>query len=185
MRIRIAAGIALAAAVAAASGACRSSAGEPVAVENAPELPADNVMYNLEEWLTKDGVRSARMTADTAYMFDDSTSIQVHGVHVILFDEEGKKSGELTARSGVVDQRTQAMTARGSVVLTLQDGNRRIETEELHYEPQADRIWSDVQTTMTENGSRVTGTGFSGDTHFQNYQIKNPRATGKSLKVTF
>jgi lipopolysaccharide assembly outer membrane protein LptD (OstA) len=73
------------------------------------------------------------------------------------------------------------MVARGNVVLVTKVGNRRIETEELFYDPQSHKLWSTVKTLMIEGGSRVTGDGFNADDKFDNVTIKNAhgRVEGK------
>ena len=66
------------------------------------------------------------------------------------------------------NQRTQKMVARGDVVLVLADG-RRIETEELNYEPETGRVWSDVPTRMLWSpGCVSTFSTFTVDDKFRN-----------------
>ncbi len=171
-----------------AIGACRRSS-EPVAVTEHPDMQADNVIQNVRQWMTRDGVRHALLTADTAYVFQDSSRADLRHVHVTMYDDNGAQSGELTSTTGTLDTRSEAMTARGNVILTLAAGAREIRTEELHYDPQGGRIWSDVQTTSVEKGTTVVGTGFSAETgpsgELKNVQVRNPRATGKGVEITF
>lgn len=169
-------------------GAC-GQASEPVAVADHPDMQADNVIENVRHWMTRDGVRHALLTADTAYMYQDSSKADMRHVHVTMYDDNGAQSGELTAKAGTLDTRSEAMTARGNVVLTLSSGAREIRTEELHYDPQTGRIWSDVQTTSIEKGTTVVGSGFTAETgpggELKNVQVRNPRATGKGVEITF
>jgi len=65
------------------------------------------------------------------------------------------------------------MIARGNVVLITKVGNRRIETEELYYDPQQHKLWSTVKSVITEGASRVTTDGFTADDKFQNFTMKN------------
>jgi LPS export ABC transporter protein LptC len=159
-----------------------SSGIEPTA-EVQSDMQADQIMVHVKQWLTKDGVRAALVQADTAFVYQDSSMVHAKGVHVIMYDEQGNVNGDLTSQTGDINMRTEAMIAWGNVVLVNQQTNRRIETEELHYDPQSDRIWSDVATTMTENGTVVHGTGFNSDTQFTKVHVQNPRGTTQGVKV--
>ncbi|MGH7474676.1 MAG: LPS export ABC transporter periplasmic protein LptC [Longimicrobiales bacterium] len=167
-------------------GACAQQGGtEPEALALFDGVDADQVIIGLDQWLTREGVRRAQIQGDTAYVFTDSSRVQLRGVNVLMYDEGGRQNANLTSLSGVLDTRTEAMVARGEVVLTTAAGNRRIMTEELHYDPQSGRIWSEVETTMVEDGSRITGTGFTSDTEFRNVQVTNPRGQTQNLRIEF
>jgi hypothetical protein len=59
------------------------------------------------------------------------------------------------------------MVARGNVVLITQN-NCRIESEELHYDPQTRRVWSEVFSTFIAGNRRATANSFNADDGFQN-----------------
>jgi LPS export ABC transporter protein LptC len=153
--------------------------------EDFQEVPADLVMIDMVSFMTSNGVRKARLQGDTAHVYDDSGKVVVRGVNLLFFDEEGNQSGSLTSRTGDFNTTTQAMIARGNVVLVTTVGQRRIETEELHYDPQSHRLWSEVKTLMIEGGSRVTGDGFNADDKFSNVQVRNARGRVEGLKIQF
>ena len=113
-----------------------------------PELQADRVMIDMEHYASQNAIRRARLHADTALVFDDSASIQLRGMQVSVFDASGASSGTVTANGGSINTQTDAMVARGNVVLTTTGEGKTITTEELHYDPQSGRMWSDVQTRI-------------------------------------
>jgi LPS export ABC transporter protein LptC len=157
-----------------------SQSQNPVA-EGDLALPADQVMSDVQYDVRDLGVLRARLFADTAYVFEDSSKVLMRPVRLTLFDQEGKKAAHLTALEGTMDTRTQAMVAKGHVVLVTEDGNRRIETEELHYDPRADMIWSDLKTTYTEGETKVVGDGFTSDGRMDDVRVKNGKA--QNLKI--
>jgi lipopolysaccharide export system protein LptC len=76
------------------------------------------------------------------------------------------------------------MTAFGNVVLLTQ-GNCRITTEELHYDPSTRRIWSDVQSRFEIAGRVTTANSFRADDQFNNFEAEGmtgaiPRGCGVS-----
>jgi LPS export ABC transporter protein LptC len=153
--------------------------------EDFQEVTADLVMVGMTSYLTNNGIRKAHLFGDTAFVYDDSSKVFVKKVNLKFFDENGEESGSLTSRDGDFNTTTQAMLARGSVVLITKTGNRRIETEELHYDPQSHRIWSTVKTLMIQEGDRVTGSGFSADDKFQNVSIKDASGRVRSGAIKF
>ncbi len=127
-------------------------------------------------YLTSQGVRQGRIDADTAYVYNDSSSIQLQGMHVIFYAEDGQERANVVAERGELDQVSDRMIARGNVVLIIRADGRKIESPELQYDPDRDRIWSDSATVMTMADGRVTrGTAFESDLSFENVNVANPR----------
>lgn len=150
------------------------------------DVPADMIMTGMTQQMTSNGLRRARLMGDTAYIFDDSSKVKVKGVNLHIYNEAGADIATLTAKAGDFDTTTQGMIARGNVVLvTVTEPRRRIETEELYYDPQQHKIWSNVKTVMTEGGSRVTGSGFNADDKFQNVRITGVTGRVGGMNVRF
>lgn len=157
-------------------GACDDPATTNVAAEELQEIEADNVIFGMTSFLSASGVREGRVEADTAYVFTDSARVYLRGMELIFYHENGRPRATVTALRGEMDTNTDAMVAQGNVVLIVHDDGRRIETSELHYDPQRDRIWSDSTTVQTMPDGRVTrGTAFRSDMEFQNVRLENPR----------
>jgi LPS export ABC transporter protein LptC len=129
------------------------------------DLPADQFALAMSTDIREDGALRARVFGDTVYTWEESARMLLFPLEVELFDEHGAPTGLLTAEQGELDTRTHLMSATGSVVLVSADSTRRILTDELHYDPGRDRIWSDVPTVLLEGESRLEGSGFeaSGD----------------------
>lgn len=151
-------------------------------------LPADNVMVGVEHHMTVAGVRNAKLVADTSLMFNDSSMVQLRGVNLELYDAQGRLRATLTSERGALDQRTNRMIARGTVVLKVSGAQpRTVWTEELHYDPDAKRVWSDVATRMQEAGGvDISGTGFDADDQFTNVNVRGgagSRARGIRIPI--
>lgn len=165
----------------AALPACQKDATVPTRKDPLAERQVDQVLYGLEHVMTNKGVRKADLHADTAYFRDADTRVDMKGVRLEFFNEAtGAVSGTLTSREGEYETGTGAMRARGEAVLLLQgpEGERRIESEELNYDLQADRVWSDKPTVMREGGKTVRGTSFQSDTRFQDVTVHAAKVSG-------
>ena len=158
------------------AGACEEPTNTAVADTDLLEMDADVVNYGMTSFLTATGVREARIQADTAYVYADSAKAYLRQMELVIYHEDGRARATVTALRGELDTNTDAMLAQGDVVLTVHEDGRIIQTSELHYDPQRDRIWSDSATTQIMADGRVTnGTAFESDLAFLNVRIANPR----------
>ena len=156
--------------------ACDEPVETAVASEALLEIGADNVVFGMVAFMTSRGIRDGRVNADTAYMFADSASAQLHQMSIVFYNANGTARATVTGTSGDWDQQTDRMTARGDVVLLVHDDGRKIESSELHYDPNQNRIWSDSATAQTlANGSVTRGSAFQSDMEFRNVRISSIR----------
>jgi LPS export ABC transporter protein LptC len=161
-----------------ALGACGEENPTPVASPELMELGADQVMTRMETIITTSGVREGRIEADTAYLYNDSTTAILRNPTLVLFNEGGVPRATVTSLHGRLDTITNELQAWGEVVLIINEGNRRVETSELNYDPDRDLIWSDSATVMYEAGRTITGESFQSDLQFRNPEVLNGSITG-------
>jgi LPS export ABC transporter protein LptC len=158
-----------------ALAACQAGGDTPVASEFAQGIDAP-VVFGMTSFITVDGVREGRVRADTAYTFQDSTKVDLRVMTVDFYDESGRERATVSGRTGEWNQDTNLMIARGDVVLRVHTDSSRIESAEIHYDPENDRIWSDSATVRTlANGTVTRGTAFESDIEFTNVRVLNIR----------
>ncbi len=74
------------------------------------------------------------------------------------------------------------MVARGDVVLLIHADSSTIESQEIHYDPNSDRIWSDSATVQTlRDGTVTSGTAFESDMSFERIEVMNPRGGARRV----
>ena len=162
--------------------ACDQGLNTPVATVELQEMEADNVIFGMVSFLTSRGVREGQVEADTAYMFADSATAHLRQMAIVFYDEDGLERATVTGSSGVWSWETDHMVARGGVVLLVHDDETRIESAEIHYEPELDRIWSDSATVQTLGDGTVTsGSAFQSDMSFENIVIRDPRGGARRV----
>lgn len=158
----------------------------PTGSANYQGIEADQIIVGMEQFVTDAGQRKAVLRADTALVFEDSAKAHLKKVDMKLYDEAGAEAAQLTSRQGEFNNSTQAMVARGKVLLVTRGENARtIETEELHYDPNTKRVWSTVATTMRSKDGVVNGSGFEADDRFENVRVTNARSSGGGIKIQF
>jgi LPS export ABC transporter protein LptC len=158
-------------------GACQADQDTPVASEFMRGIDAP-VVFGMTSFITVDGVREGRVRADTAYSFADSTKVDLRRMEVLFYDENGRERATVVGSTGEWDQETNRMIARGDVVLRVHTDSSRIESAEIHYDPDNDRIWSDSATVRTlADGTVTRGTAFESDIEFTNVVVRDPRGS--------
>jgi LPS export ABC transporter protein LptC len=171
--------------------ACQDGATTPSPADLVADMPADQIMYGVEHRMTSEGVRRAVLHGDTAYVHQGGSRFDLVGVRMVFFDETGRETGNLTSKTGTYELRAGSMLAEGEVVLRTQgeNGERTLETEQLHFSVNGDRLWSDQPVVMREGGRIVHGTSFESDGRFQNLTVARARTEGRPLdadgEITF
>lgn len=162
------------------TAACGQESTTPPAGAVTADLPAEQIIYDLRHRMTKDGLQVAVLNADTAYLHDAGTRFDLVGVRVEFYNEAGVPAGNLTSRTGEYDVREEQFVARGDAVLVTQtpEGERRLESSELHYSLTGDRLWSDSSFVMTEDGRTTRGTAFQSDGRFGTWQVTGGKTEG-------
>lgn len=162
----------LAAAVLVAVGAC-TDRGEPPTRLVAPDS-ADQVLFGVEHLVTVDGVRRARLFADTAFFYQAAQVAQLHQVRVEFYALTGELTSTITADSGTYDYRSRNMEARGNVVAVTPD-RRRLTTTVLRYDRRTDRISGPAPFVFDAPDRHLEGSAFTADTDFSNVEAVEPR----------
>lgn len=155
--------------------ACQQPEDTPVANDFMQGIEAP-VVFGMVSYITANGVREGRVEADTAYTYADSTKVDLREMTVVFYDENGLARATVEGRTGEWDQDTNRMVARGDVTLFVHADSSTLESQEIHYDPDADRIWSDSATVRTmADGSVTRGSAFESDIEFNNIRIRDVR----------
>jgi len=163
-------------------GGCGSQDDTPVVSPDLLEMDADGVIYGMSSVITVEGVREGMVRADTAYFYEDSANVELRQLSLTVYTEEGRERALVIAERGWLNLDTNEMVARGNAVLTVRPDNRIIESAELHYDPNEDRIWSDSATVQRYEGTVSEGSSFESNLDFTNVLIRNMRTRGGAVR---
>ena len=158
-----------------AFGACESEQTAVAANEFMEGIDAP-VVFGMVSYLTTNGVREGRVQADTAFTYADSTKVDLRVMTVTFYDESGRERATVRGRTGEWNQDTDRMVARGDVELLVHTDSSMLRSQEIYYDPESDRIWSDSATVRTlADGTVTSGSAFESDIEFTNVRILNVR----------
>jgi LPS export ABC transporter protein LptC len=159
---------------AALAGACKKD--QPTIPRTVSPLAdsADQVMSGVHFLLTDAGVQQGRLSADSGFMFENSTRIELRHVSTDFFTKTGERTGTLTSREGTYLKAQGMLEARDSVVVVSADGRRRLTTQQLRYDERTNLITTDSAYTLTQDGDVSRGGGFVTNPDFSRFQCKQP-----------
>jgi len=159
--------------------ACEQPLNTPVADEALQAMDADQLVFGMTSYLSASGVREGRIQADTAYIYEDEGTAELRNMEIVFYDEDGRERATVTGTSGRWVQATDVMSAYGDVVLQIHMDGSKLESQEIHYDPNADRIWSDSSTVRTlSDGTVLRGSSFESDMSFEDIYVRDPRGGG-------
>jgi LPS export ABC transporter protein LptC len=101
-----------------------------------------------------------RLKAVRADIYDYANEARVFDVEVDFY-EDGVYSSTLTSREGTVDMLRHNMQARRDVVLVSRKDGAVLKTEELNWDADAGRVYSDAYCTLERGHSTIRGQGFN------------------------
>ena len=99
------------------------------------------------------------------------------GVHVWMYEKTGEEKAQITANWAIHDLETNIWEARSNVVLISAEG-RKLETEQLFWDPNKGIVYSEKYTKITEkNGTVASGNSFTANQDFSKSKLTRAKAT--------
>ena len=92
------------------------------------------------------------------------------GAHIEFFDDAGDVSSTLDARFGIRYEVDDRVLLRDSVVWESTAGDR-LDTEELHWDPIEEKIYSDRFVRLRQADKEITGVGFESNQDFSRAKV--------------
>jgi LPS export ABC transporter protein LptC len=120
-------------------------------------------------------LRAARMERSGEEDAEDGSLLEVSGGFTLYMGgDENNWEARLTALRGAFDEANLHLTAWDEVVLENAKGDR-LETEQLTWAQDSDRVWTHRPVTIATADGIIEGEGLESDGRFQEYTILKPR----------
>jgi len=134
---------------------------------------ADQILVKMSTQLTEKGVLRSHVEADTAYIFQNTQTMDLRTFKVRMLDGQGNLQSTLTAARGIYNSLNGKLDARGQVLVESTDG-RKLRTEHLIYDKAANQIKCDTVFTYESPDARLSGKSFLSDASFKNITVDQP-----------
>lgn len=115
-----------------------------------------------------------KMYADLQLEYQNGNQEYPKGVKLEFFNELGQNHAVLTAKKGKFDKQKNEYTAYKDVVVRNLLKNEQLNTDELHWTPNTQKIYTDKGVTITTSKEILKGLGLSAKQDFTEYEILRP-----------
>ena len=166
----------LVAVVAAALAGCR---GEEPQQPGSAGPRADQEIDGFTLTQTREGKKIWALRARHALVFEEEDRVEASGVRVDFYGDETELQSTLTAASGVVMRRTNAIEVQGDVVVRSTDGTT-LTTDRLTWDERTGKIRSDSFVRVTKASDVMTGSGMEADPDLRNLKVREFKAYVKT-----
>lgn len=168
-----------AAILALALGGCGGEEEVEVAGPELLELGASQVMVDVETFVTQEGVKKARVVADTAFFLEGESGVNLRDVRVDFFGSAGGGTSRLTARRGWYEMQSGDMRAEGDVVVVDSASDRRLETPRLEYRAERDELRGDTTFVLYRGNEVIRGRSFVTDPALSEIRTTGPSGVSR------
>lgn len=155
--------------------------GKNVAAAGVAADSADQTMWGMTQYLTKNGVNQAFLQADTVYVYEASGRADLRHVKVTFYTAQGDPESVLTGKSGTYWTRTNQMSAAGNVIVVRTADQARLKTEFIEYDPAKNEVRTDQPYVADKGEQHFEGVGFVCDPGFTNCTTQQTRGNAGHL----
>lgn len=97
------------------------------------------------------------------------------GIEIQIFEKDGQLSTTLRADKGYFLKKENTYKGVGNVQVHNMIKDQKLQSEELFWEPNKKKIYTEKFVTVQDGETLFNGTGLEADETFTNYKLKNPR----------
>ena len=155
--------------------------GKNVAAAGVAADSADQTMWGMTQYLTKNGVNQAVLQADTVYVYEATGRADLRHVKVTFYTAQGDPESVLTGKQGTYWTRTNQMSAAGNVIVVRTADQARLKTEFLEYDPAKNEVRTDQPFVADKGEQHFEGVGFVCDPGFTNCTSQQTRGNAGHL----
>jgi LPS export ABC transporter protein LptC len=153
---------------------CQNEIAEIRAITDANNLPVQTSLkaeYNFSE---KGKLKNKLIASQIDQYRGEENYIEASGGFImVFFDSLEKEQARLSAQKGKYTEKEKRMKAWGNVVLMNINGEK-VETEELIFKQDSNRIYTDKYVTITSKQGILHGNGMESNDTFTKYRIIKP-----------
>ncbi len=119
-------------------------------------------------------VVKVEMHAPLQNEFENGDRIFPKGIDLTFFDTDGLVNSTLTAHYARLDKLTGIYTVRGNVIIIGVKEYKKMNTEELYWNPATKRVYTDKFVRIETKEEILTGNGLDASQDFTSYKILYP-----------
>lgn len=132
------------------------------------------VVENLELYYTEDNHVKVKMIAAMVNEFENGDREFPKGIYLEFYTEEGRLESTLRANEAFYFKKEDQWRGRGKVEVKNLEKNEQLNTEELFWKPDKEKIFTDKFVTIRQQSDVIYGQGLEAKQDMSDYVIKKP-----------
>jgi LPS export ABC transporter protein LptC len=132
------------------------------------------VIEKVETYYSENEIVQVKMVADVVHEFKNGDREFPKGLYLEFFDETGALESTLRANHAFYFKEQKQWRGRGKVQVKNIAKNEQLNTEELFWEPEKERIHTDKFVTIRQQEDVIYGQGLEANQDMSEYTILKP-----------
>ena len=156
---------------------CGRNSLEDLSARTSMQDVPDQETWDFSLILTREGISQAKVEAGHMVRFNSKKIYELDSSVVVdFFDKEGRHTSNINSDSGFVEENGNFMTAKGNVK-AVSDSGIVLLSEELKWDKDGEKIYTDKFVTIYSEGDTINGYGFESDQEIRKWKIIKPVGT--------
>ncbi|MDO1448282.1 LPS export ABC transporter periplasmic protein LptC [Rhodocytophaga aerolata] len=135
------------------------------------------VSENIERLISDRAIIRGRLTASLEEQMQNEDLVYPKGVFIEFYDENQVKTSTLSANKARYDNTKRLYTVTDNVVIIDSVKSQKMNTEELHWDPSKQIIYTDKFVTIQTKKEVLKGQGLEAKEDFSSWRILSPKGT--------
>lgn len=133
-----------------------------------------SIGYDVNLYHSDSAIVRIHLKAKKQLEFDSGDYEFPEGIDITFFDEEGAVTTTIRADKGYYIRKDHLYRGEGDVQVKNLEKEQSLASEELFWDPNAKKIYTEKFVTVTDKKSIIKGTGLEADEGFNEYKIYKP-----------
>ncbi len=136
-----------------------------------------SIIDNIELTFSDSAKVRVELLAKKQFEFVNGDRTFPEGIYIEFYNDEEILETTLQANHGKLDAESNIYTGTGDVKIFNLLQKKSLFTEELHWNPSTEKIYTDKNVIIIQDGEKITGTGLEASQDFETYEIQNPKGS--------
>ncbi len=129
---------------------------------------------NIEILHSDSSVVIIKITAARQLIYLNSNQEYPDGIYIEFYNQDGSLSTTLQGNKGFYDKKEDLYRISGDVKIYNISKNQKLNTEELFWRPQEEKVYTERFVTIETDGEVIKGEGLTANQDFSSYRITKP-----------
>jgi len=135
------------------------------------------IVKNVETYYSDSAIVKFKLTTNEQWEYPNGDRLFPNGLKIEFFEKKNfQPKAILLANSGKYTRSTEIYSVKGDVrIYSLDKEKQKLFTEELHWDPKQEKVYTDKFVKIDTEKETLTGTGLIATQDFKKYKILKPQ----------